>query len=67
MQSKKLSTHYVLLNPIGPNTPLQARVLASSNHFLELIHFEEELLEENGLLGDLPKNKTKVLHDGRGR
>ncbi len=69
MQSKKLSTCHVMQNPIGPNAPLQARVLASLNPFTELNHFEEELLEENGLLGGLPKDRTEieVLLDGGGR
>jgi hypothetical protein len=40
MQSKKMSTHHVLLNLIGPGTPLQARVLTSPNFFIELNHFE---------------------------
>ncbi len=60
MQSKRLSTCHVMLNPIGPNTPLQARVLASLNPFTKLNHFEEELLEENGIPGDLPKDRTKI-------
>ncbi len=60
MQSKRLSTRRVMLNPIGPNAPLQARVRASPNPFIEPNHFEEELLEENGPLGDLPKDRTEI-------
>ncbi len=68
MQNKKLSTCHVMLNPIGPSTPLQARVPASSNPFTKSNHFEEELLEENGLPGDLLKDmtETKMLLDGGG-
>jgi len=68
MQGKRLSTRCVMLNPIGPNAPLQARVPASPNPFTKLNHFEEELPEENGPLGDLLKDKTetKVLPDGGG-
>ncbi|CAN5975236.1 unnamed protein product [Sphagnum jensenii] len=68
MQSKRLSTRRVMLNPIGPNTPLQARVPASPNPFTEPNHFEEELLEENGPFGDLleDRTKTEVLPDGGG-
>ncbi len=68
MQSKRLSTHCVMLNPIGPNSPLQARVLTSPNLFTEPNHFEKELLEENGLPKDLLEDmiETKVLPDGGG-
>ncbi len=68
MQSKKMSTHHVLLNLIGPNIPLQARVPTSLNLFTELNHSEEELPKENGLPEDLLKNmtETKVLLDGGG-
>jgi len=68
MQSKKLSTRHVMLNPIGPNTPLQARVLASSNPFTESNHFEEGLPKDNGLLRDLLENmiEIEVLLDGGG-
>jgi hypothetical protein len=57
-----------MLNPIGPNAPLQARVLTSPNLFTELNHFEEQLVEENGLFRDLPKDRTKieVLPNGGG-
>jgi hypothetical protein len=67
-QSKKMSTQHVLLNLIGPNTPLQARMPTSPNFFIKLNHFQEELLEDNGLHGDLPKNRIEieVLPDGRG-
>jgi hypothetical protein len=47
-----------MLNPIGPNAPLQARVLTSPNPFIEPNHFEEELPKENGLPWDLPKDRT---------
>ncbi len=60
MQSKRLSTRRVMLNPIGPSIPLQVRVLASPNIFTEPNHFEEELLKENGLPGDLLKDMTKT-------
>jgi hypothetical protein len=68
MQSKRLNTRRVMLNPIGPNVPLQARVPASSNPFIEPNHFEEELPEENGPLGDMPEDmiETEVLPDGGG-
>jgi len=63
MQSKKLSTGCVMLNFVGPNAPIQVRMLASPNHF------EEELPKDNGLPEDLPKDKTKikVLPNGEGR
>jgi hypothetical protein len=69
MQSKRLSTRHVILNPIGPNAPLQTRVPTSPNPFIELNHFEEELLKENGLPEDMLKDmtKTKVLPNGGGR
>jgi hypothetical protein len=40
----------------------------TSNPFTKSNHFEKELLEEYGLLGDLPKNRieTKVLLIGGG-
>ncbi len=68
MQSKKLSTRHVMLNPIGPNIPLQTRMPTSPNPFLEPNQFEKELLEENGLLENLleDKTKTEVLLDGGG-
>ncbi len=68
MQSKRLNTCRVMLNPIGPNAPLQARVLTSPNPFTELNHFEKELLEENGLFRDFPKDRIEieVLPDGGG-
>ncbi len=58
----------MMLNPIGPNTLLQARVPASPNPFTEPNHFEEELPEENGPPGDLPEDRTEteVLPDGGG-
>jgi hypothetical protein len=43
MQNKILSTRHVMLNPIGPNIPLQAKVFASSNPFIKPNHFEKEL------------------------
>ncbi len=57
-----------MLNHIGPSTPLQVRVFKSPNPFIEPDHFEEELPEENGLPGDLLKDKikTKVLLDSGG-
>jgi hypothetical protein len=57
-----------MLNPIGPSVPLQVKVLTSPNPFTKLNHFEEELLEENGLFRDLPKDRTEieVLLDGGG-
>jgi len=58
MQSKRLNTCHVMLNPIGPNAPLQARVLTSPNLFIKPNHFEEELPKENGLPWDLPKDRT---------
>ncbi len=70
MQSKKrLSTRRVMLNPISPNTPLQARMPASLNPFTEPNQFEEELPEENAMPGDLPEDRTEteVLLDGGGR
>jgi len=39
MQSKKLNTRRVMLNPIGPNASLQVRVHASPNPFTEPNHF----------------------------
>ncbi len=69
MQSKKrLSTRRVMLNPIGPSTPLQARVPTSPNPFTEPNQFEEELPEENALPGDLPEDRTEteVLPEGGG-
>ncbi len=60
MQNTRLSTCCVMLNPIGPSVPLQARMPASSNLFIEPNHFEEELLEENGLLGDLLEDKIEI-------
>jgi len=58
----------VMLNPIGPSAPLQARVFTSPNPFIEPNHFEEELPKENGLPEDLLENmtKTEVLLDGGG-
>ncbi len=43
-------------------------MLASLNPFTKPNHFEEELLKENGLPGDLPEDTTKikVLPDGGG-
>jgi hypothetical protein len=57
-----------MLNPIGPSAPLQARMPASLNFFIEPNHFEEELLEENGLPRDLLKDRTniEVLLNGGG-
>jgi hypothetical protein len=68
MQSKRLNTHCVMLNLIGPNAPLQARVLTSPNPITEPNHFEKELPKENGLPKDLLEDriKTKVLPDGGG-
>jgi hypothetical protein len=60
IQSKRLGTHHVMLNPIGPNALLQARMLASPNPFTEPNHFEEELLEENGLPKDLLENMIET-------
>jgi hypothetical protein len=47
-----------MFNPIGPNAPLQARKPTSLNHLPEQAHFEEELLEENGLPTYLLKDRT---------
>jgi hypothetical protein len=58
-----------MLNPIGPDSPLQTRVLASLNPFTEPNQFEEELPKENGLLGDLLKDrieKEALLNGGGG-
>jgi hypothetical protein len=68
MQSKRLSTRHVMLNLIGLGIPLQARVFTSPNPFIEPNHFEEELLGENGLLGDLLEDRTEkeVLPDDGG-
>ncbi len=68
MQSKRLNTRHVMLNPIGPNAHLQPRVLTSPNPFTKPNHFEKELPKENGLLGDLLEDmtKTKVLPNGGG-
>jgi hypothetical protein len=47
-----------MLNPIGPNAPLQARKPTSLSHFPKQAHFEEELLEESGLPKDLLEDRT---------
>jgi hypothetical protein len=69
MQSNRLSTRHVMLNPIGPSAPLQARVPTSPNPFTEPNHFKEEFPEENGLPGGLLEDKTEIevlLHGGGG-
>ncbi len=68
MQSKRLNTHCVMLNLIGPSVPLQARVLTSPNPIIEPNHFEKELPKENGLPRDFLEDRieTKVLPDGGG-
>ncbi len=60
MQNKRLSTRHVMLNPIGPDTPLQTKVFASPNIFIEPNHFEKELPKENGLPRDLLQDMTET-------
>ncbi len=60
MQSKRWSTSHGMLNLMGPNAPLQARMPTSSNPFTEPNHFEEELAKEKGLPRDLPEDRTEI-------